>query len=694
MREGISPRLQAILDEELRLLDQTRDAIARARAERDAPREGSELRSVDALRELRAEAATASEGDLPQLLHEISVRQRLRERHDDEAPLPDDASPYMAHLRVREGGAVRDYLLGRATFVDVAAGVRVIDWRAAPIARVFYRCREGDDYEEPLPGRVAEGVVEARRVLVIVRGVLVQVLGDDYALTRDDDGAWHEGAVAAMSSGGAGTAVRQGALGVGAGRSERSHDVTALLDATQYAAIRDEPARPMLVLGSAGSGKTTVALHRLSAQCASGDDGVRVVVPEEGLARLSRRLLAPLGVAGERVQTLDAWSASLASTVFGRLPARFDDAPASVVNLKRHPALHRALRERFRAVPPEAPATLRALWRWLADALTDRTFLQSVVDASGGTLGDASVTSTVARTLRQLDASPRKQAADITDRSRVVSIDGRAFWEDTPDARGGSLDVEDLPLLLFARAMVGALPAEPVRHAVVDEAEDVSLAELSVLSSLLGAPPRVTVAGDEGQQTLSCFDGWSATLDALGARDAAVVRLETSYRCPRPVAEFARAVLGPLGPRESPVKAAREGAPVGVFAFPQESHTGLFLAGALRELVCAEPHASVGVIAHDDDTARRFFALLGEVPASRLVLDGEFTFEPGVDVTTVECVKGLEFDYVVLPDVDAGAYPDTDDARRRLHVAATRASHQLWVASSGAPSPLLPRATE
>ena len=58
-------------------------------------------------------------------------------------------------------------------------------------------------------------------------------------------------------------------------------------------------------------------------------------------------------------------------------------------------------------------------------------------------------------------------------------------------------------------------------------------------------------------------------------------------------------------------------------------------------------------------------------------------------MTDVASVKGLEFDYVLVPDAGARAYPDEPEARRRLHVAVTRAAHQLWIASTGTPSPLL-----
>jgi DNA helicase IV len=161
-----------------------------------------------------------------------------------------------------------------------------------------------------------------------------------------------------------------------------------------------------------------------------------------------------------------------------------------------------------------------------------------------------------------------------------------------------------------------------------------------------------------------------------------------TYRCPAPIAEFAQAVLGPLAPAEPP-RAGRPGAPVSRFDFPAEAHAHLFLVEALRDLVEREPRASVAVIAAGPGTARAVHRLLADLPEARLVLDGAFGFKPGIDVTDVSAVKGLEFDYVVVPDASAVAYPEGDEARRRLHVAVSRAAHQLWVLAPGTPSPLL-----
>jgi DNA helicase-2/ATP-dependent DNA helicase PcrA len=69
----------------------------------------------------------------------------------------------------------------------------------------------------------------------------------------------------------------------------------------------------------------------------------------------------------------------------------------------------------------------------------------------------------------------------------------------------------------------------------------------------------------------------------------------------------------------------------------------------------------------------------------------EFSFRPGVEVTDVRQVKGLEFDYVVMLDANASSYGADDESRHLFHIAVTRAAHQLWLIVTGQPSPLIPR---
>jgi hypothetical protein len=537
-------------------------------------------------------------------------------------------------------------------------------------------------------------VVEARRVVVVERGVLTRISAGPTSLGRGGGGVWERaGMVDSVLGGGAGTAARPGVLGVGAGVRGRAAapDVTALLDREQFEAVSAPAADPLLVLGSAGSGKTTVALHRL-ARIAFGDprrfpaSRMQVVVPETGLARLAARLLEPLGLDKVAVRTLDSWARGAFQSAFGTPPPRLcGETPALVSRLKRHPALYATLRRRPH-VADRAPA-LGRLRRELGDLLVDRAFLEGVVRASEGDLPSTAIDEVIRHTRLQLAPPPDDDLAGVDPDARET-LDGLPISEGTPESIAGTLDPEDLPLLLFLAASRGGPAARKVVHMVVDEAEDVSLFELFALGRHLAGGRSITVAGDESQQTFSSYAGWPEALEGLGIRGAATCRLETTYRCPRPVAAFAHAILGPLAPA-TPPRAGRDGVPVTRFDFPSEAHAHLFLAGAIRDLLEREPSASVGVVCHAPDVARSFHRLLDDLPEARLALDGRFTFRPGVDVTDVASVKGLEFDYVVVPDASARAYPDGDEARRRLHVAVTRAAHQLWVAAVGTPSPLL-----
>ncbi len=59
------------------------------------------------------------------------------------------------------------------------------------------------------------------------------------------------------------------------------------------------------------------------------------------------------------------------------------------------------------------------------------------------------------------------------------------------------------------------------------------------------------------------------------------------------------------------------------------------------------------------------------------ILDGHTEkFETGVLLTTVQYAKGLEFDYVIVPLVDAGRYA-TDFDQGLLYIGTTRAMHEL-----------------
>jgi DNA helicase-2/ATP-dependent DNA helicase PcrA len=236
------------------------------------------------------------------------------------------------------------------------------------------------------------------------------------------------------------------------------------------------------------------------------------------------------------------------------------------------------------------------------------------------------------------------------------------------------------------------------RHVAIDEVQDFSAVEVQVLLECLDTRRSITLAGDTQQHVLpdAGFTSWSAFFTDLGLAGMEIETLEISYRCSRQIAEFALALLGDLREDDRPPLTVRSGPPVELFRFTDHGACLAFLTDALIDLAADEPLASVAVLTPSRDLSTLYARGLanGEVPRLRQVERQDFTFAPGVEVTEIEQVKGLEFDYVILVETSSTHFPDRPAARRLLHVGATRAVHQLWLTSVGTPSPVVRAADE
>ena len=203
----------------------------------------------------------------------LYLLEQLRATRD--RPQVNPESPYFAHMRLNENGQRRDLCLGKATRID--RGIRIIDWRNAPISRVFYQYRQGEEYEE-VGDRVLEGVVEARRTVAIQRGTLTRVDAPEGSFGRTEDGEWEALAKTQPKlAGGEGTALQYHRAGQATGRQlgtdlaghrrrsdKRLPDIAGLIDPEQFALITKPTSGFVVIRGTAGSGKTTVALHRIA----------------------------------------------------------------------------------------------------------------------------------------------------------------------------------------------------------------------------------------------------------------------------------------------------------------------------------------------------------------------------------------------------------------------------------------------
>lgn len=652
------------------------------------------------LLKLREELPKAKEEDKGALMEQYNAGYALLEqlREARNRPQVDPASPYFAHLRLREEGRERDLCLGKATRID--AGIRIVDWRNAPISRIFYQYQQGEEYEEEMGNRVLEGEVVARRTVTIRNGDLVRIDAPEGTFRHEATGWSDQARPTPRLAGGQGAAlqVHGGAdhstrrLGTDlAGHRRRADkrlpDIAGLIDADQFDLITRPDSGFVVIRGTAGSGKTTVALHRI-AYLAFDDRSVNsgrtlFVVFSAALRDYVGHVLPALGVGNVSVVTFHQWARKIRQRHFKGLPNKVrEDTPSVVLRLKSHPLLLRALQEQVALVNGK-PNADQALDDW-ASVLVNRDLLARLVkDEFPGSFTEA-----------ELDR--------ITTWCRDRG-DALVAWMDGDREVDAGLDAEDDALLLHAwQLRVGPLKGNggrPLRyrHVAVDEVQDFTPLDVRVLLGCLDERKSITLAGDTQQHVMqdAGFTSWADFFGHLGVEGTAVETLRVSYRCSRQVVTFAMDVLGDLVEDDPPL-VTREGPPVELFRFTDHGACVAFLADALGELMRDEPLASVAVLTSSPDVSGMYYAGLerGEVPRLRRVLDHEFSFAPGVEVTEISQVKGLEFDYIILVEVSASRFPDTSAARRLLHVGATRAVHQLWLTTVDTPSAIVRQALE
>jgi DNA helicase-2/ATP-dependent DNA helicase PcrA len=806
------PELHAIVGEEERCLERVVTHVHGRPTARAARR----LIDYDRqLIDLRDQIAQARLEDVPPLLEQMERLQNLAARQGQSTAGHVDArSPYFGRMVLREDKRNREILIGRSTYVDTRAGVRIVDWRDAPVSRLFYRYNEGVEYEETFGERDVEGEIITRRSLTIVDSRLRRIVAPQGVFVRQgNEGEWRRGGSGLRLAGGQGSALRAdhhhrpGKLGVGAdeaGEDRHLKAITALIDPRQFELITKPDSGLVVIQGGAGSGKTTIGLHRL-AYLAFQDkrrfrpDRMLVIAFNQALVRYISQVLPALDVTGVGVRTYTEWANRLRVAQFPDLTRKVaDDTPSVVTRLKKHPAMLRAIDDhveqlaaaieaRLNAaladdgpIAEKAVAELRAsrgrplahrlhaLSAWVdrqgfsgrplnvlereirrglstaqdvvgawSELITDKVALTRAFDAyapgqfTPGEINKAHEWCSAQSALVLLEAEQLHEAAAKAAQDKERDKDRaaekpprRAERQESRTAEGGDtdaasgdadapeeeqepteeaqLDAEDDTLLLrFSQRLKGPLlrpgagqEALSYEHILIDEAQDMSPVELAVVTQTVSGGQSITLAGDVAQRLYmdNGFTGWNDLLSELGLSHVQVEPLQITYRSTEQVTAFAHAVLGPLAPPQAPV-ATRLGAPVELFGFAHSGDAVGFLAEALRELSADEPQASIAVVARYPEQADLYHAGLrqAEIPNLRRVAEQDFPFKAGVDVTDLRQVKGLEFDYVILVEVNQSTYPVEDESRHLLHIGATRAAHQLWILSTGKASELLPQ---
>ena len=253
---------------------------------------------------------------------------------------------------------------------------------------------------------------------------------------------------------------------------------------------------------------------------------------------------------------------------------------------------------------------------------------------------------------------------------------------------------------------------------VVDEAQDLDVASFSLLRALVGEPRAndLFIVGDPHQRIY----GKPVVLSRCGIDIRGRARkLRINYRTTEETRAWATAVLHGLdfddldggSDPASDYRSLLHGDHPLVEGFEDPGEEQRFLVSTLRQLREEQQSlASTCVAARTNKAVEKLEALLkGEGFATRVINaeESDDPSDPALRLATMHRVKGLEFDQVFLPGLDASQMPLQVEVNKRpdaisrelfeqqerslLHVAATRAKKRVVVSYSGKASPFIGR---
>ena len=429
---------------------------------------------------------------------------------------------------------------------------------------------------------------------------------------------------------------------------------------------------PARVSGSAGTGKTIVALHR-AVHLARANPDARVLLTtfSDTLAHALRTKLRRL--AGHEPRTLE----------------RIEVHTLESIGLRVHKALRGPVRlaaaEEIRVVLDASSAALeghRFTLRFL------ETEWDQVVDAWQLTEWDAY------RDVARLGRKSRLAQGQREVLWAIFEAVRRSLGEQGLTTRAGMLTA-----LSDAIADSGAAPFD---FAVVDEAQDIGVAELRFLAALAGDRPNgLFFAGDLGQRIFQAPFSWkSLGVDVRGRSRTLRVNYRTSHQIRMQTDRL-------LGPEFSDVDGNREDrrGTVSVFNGPpptvrvlddpaeETQVVGAWLAERAEE---GTQENALGVFVRSDQQIDRARAAVEAAGIPFQILDERVETAAGhVAIGTMHLAKGLEFGAVVVMACDDEILPlqsriesvgdeadlqDTYDTERQLlYVACTRARDHLLV---------------
>lgn len=595
------------------------------------------------------------------------------------------ASPYFARIDFRPQGEelANPYYIGLYAF-RYQQQLYVIDWRS-PVASMFYDFELGPAFYDAPQGHT-EGALTLKRQFKITNGEMEYAF--DSSQNIQDDILQQE--LAHTSD-------------------EKMKSIISTIQKEQNQIIRDEKAHTMIIQGVAGSGKTSIALHRVAFllyrfRNTIKAQNVTIISPNKVFGNYIANVLPELGE--EPIFEASLEDLALVQLEDGvdfvgsRDPLETDD-PAWEQRVRFKSTVEFVqLMDDFIARLPQLAFQAKNYeykdWTVPAEWIQGRVDvykrfplmkrLEMVADDIHSRLENEFLREEEPPHRNRIFQALRKMLAMKTTLSAY-----RAFFRQLGKERAklykpfqkGVLEWNDVyPYLYLQAAFTGLQESRLIKHLVIDEMQDYSPIQYAVLNRLFQCPK--TILGDFSQ---SINPNCPYSLEELHQfyEGSTLMRLEKSYRSTWEIIHFAKQIVKQADFQE----VERHGPAPELLEFSTEEEELVEICRQVEAFHQGKYNA-MGIVTRTNSAAKELYEKLKARGAGvELITPESSAFHNGATVLSIQMSKGLEFDQVLLPQVDGETY-HTDFDRNLLYVACTRAMHRLSLTCVGKATPLLP----
>ncbi|WP_055665920.1 HelD family protein [Desnuesiella massiliensis] len=586
-------------------------------------------------------------------------------------------SPYFGRIDFRENDKIQEvpFYIGVHSFGEESGDkVLIYDWRA-PVSSMFYDFEIGKAYYTAPMGRIC-GDICLKRQYKIKNSHMEYML--ESALNIGDDVLQKE---------------------LSRTSDEKMKNIVATIQREQNSIIRNERSEILIIQGVAGSGKTSIALHRVAfllyrfkEKLTSKD--ILIISPNKVFSDYISNVLPELG----EEEIMEMSMEEFATDEFaGRLDFQsFNQQVADLMRLEDSRAIERI---RYKATLD----FVRDLNSYLEKANTGYFSPRDICIENINISKEYLMLSFIV--LKRIPVKKRleKIAKDIIENKKtnngkrmkstiakkvktaVLKMfkfkDALSLYKNFYDhiekpelfqlIQNDKLEYADVFPYIYTKMFFEGLETgfKHVRHLLVDEMQDYTPIQYEVIKKLFNC--KMTILGDSFQ---SVNPHSASSLEILKSvfGDADCMELRNSYRSTIEITNFAQKIKS----NSKLVPIQRHGEEPTIRNCATLENQSEEIKHLINDYL-KSCYNSLGILCKTQEHAAEIYKQVKDKYNDVFLLDFDSTeIKEGIIITTAHMAKGLEFDQVIVPYVCSSTYY-TDLDRSMLYVACTRAMHRL-----------------